>query len=204
MLNQALGTPAIGNAFFDRHDDLEAYWRGLATDNLLLLAPRRVGKTSVMRKMEQQARDLGDLGFIPVFLDVSACASEMSFVEELYRAILDCSPDASLWSRIQESGLGKFVRRVNKIGAKGVTLELVPADARWERLGEELTRVLAKFGRRWLILIDELPVFLLKRLGQDEPEGRQRIKNFLYWMRRLRQQHNDVRGCWRAQSASIP
>ena len=193
MLNQALGGPAIGDAFFDRDHETTAYWRGLATDNLLLLAPRRVGKTSVMKRMEQQSRELGDMGLIPVFLDVSACGSEMSFVEELYRAVLAGSPDSLVWNRIQESGLGKFVRRVSKLGVTGLTLELVPGDTHWERLGEELAQVLSTMERRWLILIDELPVFLLRRLGQDETENRQRIKNFLYWLRRLRQEYRSVR-----------
>jgi hypothetical protein len=46
---------------------------------------------------------------------------------------------------------------------------------------------------RWLIQIDELPVFILNLLNQDAPKDRGRVKEFLYWMRRLRQQHGGVR-----------
>ncbi|MDQ3773238.1 MAG: hypothetical protein M3461_02095 [Pseudomonadota bacterium] len=42
------GPVVRGEDFFDREHEQARFWRDLETDNLLLLAPRRVGKTSLM------------------------------------------------------------------------------------------------------------------------------------------------------------
>jgi uncharacterized protein len=60
-------------------------------------------------------------------------------------------------------------------------------------LGEELADALSKLDGRWLIQVDELPVFVLKLLNQDQPTERARVREFLYWMRRLRQEYSGVR-----------
>jgi hypothetical protein len=53
--------------------------------------------------------------------------------------------------------------------------------------GRGTGRPLSKLDGRWLIQIDELPVFVLKLLNQDQPAERALVREFLYWMRRLRQ-----------------
>jgi len=39
--------PATGKDFFDREDEVKAILESLRRDNILLVAPRRYGKTSV-------------------------------------------------------------------------------------------------------------------------------------------------------------
>lgn len=184
------GAVAEGADFFNRTSEMAKFWRDLDTDNLLLLAPRRVGKTSLMRRM---AADSGVHGFTTIFVDVSDCADELRFVQRLYAAILDSSSGDHLWKRISESALGKTVRRIQKMGGAGFSLEFAPDAASWSRLGEELADALSRLEQRWLIQIDELPVFVLKLLGQGTPEERTRVREFLYWMRRLRQQYTSMR-----------
>ncbi len=63
------------------------------------------------------------------------------------------------------------------------------------RLGRELADALSALGDRWLIQVDELPVFLLKLLAGAEIDGpqRTRVREFLYWMRRLRLEYPSVK-----------
>ena len=184
------GAVAQGPDFFNRVNEIEAFWRDLETDNLLLLAPRRVGKTSLMRKMAENA---AERGFGPVFVDVSDCADELRFVERLYVAILETNAGDRLWNRVKDSWLGQAIQRVQKIGGAGFSVEFRSIDAAWTRLGEELADALSKLDGRWLIQIDELPVFVLKLLNQGEATQRARVREFLYWMRRLRLEHGNVR-----------
>jgi AAA+ ATPase superfamily predicted ATPase len=180
---------------------MTTFWGDLETDNILLLAPRRVGKTSLMRKMSE---DAGGQGMNPVFVDVSDCADELSFVERLYAAVLANNSGDLLWNHIKESWLGKTIQRVQKAGGAGFNIEFKSVEAAWSRLGEELAGALCKLEGRWLIQIDELPVFLLKLLNHDEPAARDRVREFLYWLRRLRLEFGEVRWFRLVPSAWTP
>ncbi|SPF56069.1 conserved hypothetical protein [Candidatus Sulfopaludibacter sp. SbA4] len=181
---------AEGPDFFDRIKEMNNFWRDLETDNLLLLAPRRVGKTALMHKM---AANAGAYGFNIIFVDVSDCSSEMHFMQRLYEAICDADVDDNLWNDLKDSWLGKTVKRVRKIGGAGFSLEFDADGAARTRLSEELADTLSRLEGAWLIQVDELPVFVLKLLNQDASAGRARVREFLYWMRRLRLQYTGVR-----------
>lgn len=184
------GAVAQGDDFFDRKAEIAQFWRDLDTDNLLLLAPRRVGKTSVLRRMAETA---GTQGFPPVFIDVSDCANETAFIRRLYTAVLETHFADTLWEGIKESWIGKLVGRVSKAGGAGFSIEFRSETADWARLGEELAGALSKLDGQWLIEVDELPLFVLKLLNAGEPEQRARTRDFLYWLRRVRQEHRYVR-----------
>jgi hypothetical protein len=189
-MRNVTGAVAEGPDFFDRTKEMNDFWRDLETDNLLLLAPRRVGKTSLMRKM---AANAAAYGFNTISADVSDCSGEMHFVQRLYEAILDTDLGDTLWNSIKDSWFGKTVKRVRKIGGAGFSLEFDPESTAWARLGEELADALSRLEGAWLIQVDELPVFVLKLLNQDAPADRARVREFLYWMRRLRLQYTGVR-----------
>jgi chromosome segregation and condensation protein ScpB len=173
-----------GENFFDRSRELKRYWRDLETDNLLLLAPRRVGKTSVMKRMQLDAEQHG---YCAVFIDVSDAHAEPAFVRRLYQGVLESDAGNGLWNRLKDSWLGKAVRRVRKVGGAGFTVEFDADDgADWYSLGRELADALSHLDGRWLIQVDELPVFVLQLLRRDDPRQRDSVREFLYWMRRLR------------------
>src|ERR1039457_1466390 len=140
-----------------------------------------------MRKMGE---DAVERSMNPGFVDVSDCADELRFVERLYSAVLANNSGDLLWNHIKESWLGKAIQRVQKAGGAGFSVEFRSVEAAWSRLGEELAGALCKLEGRWLIQIDELPVFLL---NHDEPAARDRVREFLYWLRRLRLEFGGVR-----------
>lgn len=189
-MRNVTGAVAEGEEFFDRVDEMTAFWRSLETDNLLLLAPRRVGKTSLMKRM---AEDADHHGFGPLYVDVSDAPDELDFIQRLYRAVLETDAGDRLWNRIKDSWLGQTISRVTKVSGYGFGVEFKDDQAGWTRLGEELADALSRLEGRWLIEVDELPVFLLKLLTPEDGKARGRVREFLYWLRRIRQQFPRVR-----------
>lgn len=190
-MQNVTGQVVVGSNFFDRKAEIARFWSGLETDNLLLLAPRRVGKSSVLRHMKESAPHAG---FTGVYLDVCDCADELRFVQRLYAAILEHHGSADrLWKGITESWLGKTVRRVKKAGAAGFSIEFEGNDLKWDRMGEELAEALEGLEGRTLIQVDELPVFVLKLQNRSDDTDQSRMREFLYWLRRLRQEYPQVR-----------
>jgi len=131
-------------------------------------------------------------GFQALFIDVSDCADEQAFVRRLWSAVLETSLGDRLWERIKGSALGQTIGRVNKAGGAGFSIEFKSDATDWARLGLELADALQRLDGRWLIQIDELPVFVLKLLGQTAQQF-PRIREFLYWLRRLRLTYPNVR-----------
>jgi uncharacterized protein len=187
-MRNVTGAVAEGDDFFDRVREIESFWADLESDSLLLLAPRRVGKTSLMRKMGEQA--LGR-GYSPIFVDVSDCPDELCFVQRLYRTVLETDEGNRLWLRMKDSWLGRTIQRVQKVGGYGFSVEFGQTESAWARQGEEFVDALSRLEGRWLVQVDELPVFLLKLLAPDD--SRSRVREFLYWLRRVRQQFSGIR-----------
>jgi uncharacterized protein len=179
-LNNVLGRPVIGGDFFDREQDLERLWRRLAQDNVLLLAPRRVGKTSLLHRVEHTAEHHGSRA---VYVSVADRTREIDFIIKLYEAI----------GRIESGGkaIGAALRRVRRRLprlrkleiAKIVTAEFADASTEaWQELGDALLQELRDTKQRWVLLIDELPLFVLALLVH----GRERTRTFLNWLRESR------------------
>lgn len=57
-IKNRVGKPVTGDDFFDRVREQRSLWNRLDTDNVLLLAPRRVGKTSLMYRLRDTAEEL--------------------------------------------------------------------------------------------------------------------------------------------------
>jgi uncharacterized protein len=189
-MRNVTGAVARGDDFFDRTAELAHFWQELETDNLLFLAPRRIGKTSILRRIEETA-DARD--YQTAFLDVSDCTDELAFTRRLYTAILATTFSTPVWTSIEHSRLGKLISRVQKVGGVGFNVELRADGGKWAELGEELADALNRLDGRWLLEIDELPVFVLKLLKDGERENSDRIRGFLYWLRRLRLEYPAIR-----------
>jgi hypothetical protein len=92
---------------------------------------------------------------------------------------------------LTKSPVAKFLGKVKKFGVASVfEFELKDdAEAHWATIGEAIVVALAATGSKWLILVDELPIFVLALLRADASGNRAR--DFLNWFRTLRQ-HSDL------------
>ena len=72
MIRINVGKPVQGENFFDRNTERRRLWELLHDQHVLLLSPRRVGKTSLMYRLatEAEARKVDDQGHDPSSDDV--------------------------------------------------------------------------------------------------------------------------------------
>ncbi|MGE0102127.1 MAG: hypothetical protein AB7H86_01985 [Blastocatellales bacterium] len=183
------GRPVFKDDFFDRSKDLAEIWRKLETENLLLLAPRRVGKTSLMYRLLNEIDSYEEIS--GMLISVPDVSDEKDFIERLYRGLLE-SPNGQTrlkrhWNSFKSSTIGRLFKNIESIGIKDV-FEVAWREARekdWVDLGGEFFDLLRQMDGRWVIMIDELPVFVLNLIKKDPSASR--AKTFLYWLRGLRQ-----------------
>jgi len=186
-----VGQPVEGEDFFDRIQEIASMWRSLEGNSLLLLAPRRVGKTSLMKAMVTQAEAKG---FQAVFLSLEDTIDEADFVQQLLRVIARHKPKSIEKLLLQaRNGFWKStLKRIKKVGGFGMSLELNDEEkAHWRELIQGLGDLLSSLDRPWLLVIDELPLFILKLLREDESAERASV--FLHNLRELRQRHPNLR-----------
>jgi hypothetical protein len=184
-MRNVTGNVVRGDDFFDRETEIADFWEMLEAHNLLLLSPRRVGKTSLMLRMQEQA---ASHGYRAIFFDTSDVADEAAFVKRLFAALeKTTASDEHFWEQLKNSPVGRWCGRIKGIGGIGFKLDLaLEADKDWAELGEALARQLSQEQTRWLIEIDELPVFVLRLLQNGGDGAPERVRRFLYWLRRLR------------------
>jgi uncharacterized protein len=145
IVRNIAGNNALGSDFFDRKREVARYWDKLETDNLLLLAPRRVGKTSIMKTMASEA---SRYGFAAVYVDVSDSESELRFVQKVWSSLLSDCPDVAARDQIsgwlKNSWAADLGKTFKKAGGCGFSIELDAGQASWQQVGEEVSSLLAE------------------------------------------------------------
>jgi uncharacterized protein len=175
-----MGRLAEGAAFFDREEVIGRAWHLLETSNLLLLAPRRVGKSSLLYRMKEQGPSRA---FKTLYLSVPDAEDELDFIKRLVRAFRGASGAAGSWLAAFKENLPEDLEVV--IRASLVELKARKFD--WRRPAEELETLLGKADSQTLLLIDELPL-LIGSIVHEDGTGR-RAERFLNWLKRLREQY---------------
>lgn len=176
----SMGRLAEGDAFFDREEVLTRAWDLLETSNLLLLAPRRVGKSSLLNRMHA---DGADRGYNTLYLSVPDAEDELDFIRRLVRAIRDSDWAPGGWVEFFRSKIPADLELVLKTSL----LELKAKNFDWRRPAEELETLLKSADAKTLLLVDELPL-LIGSIVHEDPEGT-RAERFLLWLKRLREQY---------------
>lgn len=121
------GSPVENNDFFDRPRDLARLQREMENSaNLLLTAPRRVGKTSLVLRLCALERQAGRSA---IFLNVEGCHDELAFAEKLVDRLNECGFHPETLSRIALT-FRKARQALSgmKVGAAGVDMEMGAAD----------------------------------------------------------------------------
>lgn len=188
------GTPVKGENFFGRTKEIDDIWDRLATDHVLLTAPRRVGKTSIMFRLQNTAASREEW-FGAVYYSAEAALDETAFVAGLFAEIAKSPRCGHVADALSRNRRGELAARVAKLSVAALSMELRNTTTTWSTLAAELQD--AVYGLppqgRLLVMVDELPVFLQRLLALD----RSRAEAFLSWFRSFRQgrpeRSNDVR-----------
>jgi AAA+ ATPase superfamily predicted ATPase len=159
-------------------------WELLTNGNhLLISAPRRVGKTSLVRRLVDDAHKAG---WKALFLNVESEDSEISFL----RVFVDGLKEQKNWfGKTKDSTFSKLGDLLQSMEVELKAESVGSMTVKWSQtkatdLKAQLLDLLRLMGDG-LIVIDELPI-LLNRIAKSE-NGKQRAESFLHWLRSFRQ-----------------
>jgi hypothetical protein len=181
-ISSKVGPPVTDSDFFNREAEQRQMWEALHGHDVLLLAPRRVGKTSLMLRLRDTANAQG---LEAAYLSVQGAEDEVEFVRKLYESVSGLGSAPGIFKQLGKGPVGRILKRTRKVTLAKLGLELKDGDP-WTDLGAALAEALDSHQGRRLVLIDEIPVFILTLLRKD-PSG-ERARRFLSWFRGLRQQ----------------
>jgi hypothetical protein len=181
-MNITIGSIVVGPDFFDREELIERIWGILQADSILLSAPRRVGKSSIMRKLFDQPRS----DFQPIWLDCQDYGGPEDLVTDLTLRAGELLQDPRHFFR---KALKSALENVEEMGIWQLKLKLrEQVTDNWQAKGESvLKETLAHPGTRLLIILDELPILLHKLMTRDGDRGKAAAQDLLDWLRHVRQ-----------------
>lgn len=175
-----VGAPVTGENLHGREEELDELWSRIKINSILLSSPRRFGKTSLVKEMERAPRD----GFEVVYLDVESVDSVQEFVSRLAEAL----PKPA-----QRTLLRRFAKKLRE-NVEEIELSYLRMKLREStkedcmRDGEDLFDMLQDAEKPHIIVVDELPSFLLNL--ESAGVQSQSIGMVLRWLRQMRQAHD--------------
>lgn len=182
-IKNKIGTPVTGDDFYGRTLELSRAHRYLdECQSLLLSAPRRIGKTSLAKRL---LSDKKEQKWKCIYLDLQGIETKEEFLRRLVEAFSEAG--------VMEKGSRKvkdFFEAFFK-AAEGLDLGILKIDLKRHDNVEALYNRLSEtfdYDKDTLIIIDELPLFLGKLIDEGETGGKE-VAFMLNWLRSLR--HRD-------------
>lgn len=182
----SIGKTATGENFFLRNDIVYEIYEALEEgQNLLLSAPRRVGKTSIIHYIKDNPID----EYYCVYVDTEDVSDSQTFFKVLLKAIFDIENKNRFLKTIEKAGkkIKGFLSSIDNVEVGGVKIDFnEKADEKpdyYEKFKDFLEKVDLD-NRKILLMIDEFPVTI--EHIRDE-QGEQAARNFLKQNRAIRQ-----------------
>ena len=140
-----------------RDEFIKKMWHILERDSIVLVSERRIGKTSVIRKMENEPLE----GWHPIYLALESVRSPKEFIKRNYNAV---DPILSKRSR----ALTRLAGLLDRIGGTKAGNWHVPAlEEYWkELLAAILLDIAENFEERVVFFWDELPL-MISNISKD-------------------------------------
>lgn len=182
-MRRATGNWVAGDQFWDREAELSQFIERLDEGaHLMLVAPRRIGKTSLMKEAARRIEDR----YLCLYIDLQKAQSSADAVVELSVAAHRFQP---LWDKaksIFQNVLKDAVESI-KVDDLTVTLRSGLTAGDWQAKGDRLFEILAGNEKPVVLLFDELPILVNRLLkGNDyviTPERREAADAYLSWLR---------------------
>jgi uncharacterized protein len=191
MVENVTGPPVTAENLFGRTHEIATLWsRVQSGQNILLLAPRRVGKTSLMHELRRAPRPT----WVVFYSDLERCNKPAELIADMLAHLSSDNRtrtffDAALKYVPFRRGIAAILGRVKSFSViEQLRVELseeISEDWRSAalRLHERLSNT--PNGMKILFIQDELPILLGKLL--KSPAGRKDAEAILEWLRTLRQ-----------------
>lgn len=183
MIDNITGSPVVGSNFFGREKELEYIWKHIQKGNSVVLsAPRRVGKSSLAKKVLQQAKDAG---WNSMEINLEEIKSEEGFLKVFIKEL----QKQDWWektkgksSELIEALLSGFKLSGEAFGVKGSFEYQKGKEDSYDNL-----KKLLNHAEDTLIMVDEVTVLLNSFIESDPTNGKRNAEFFLNWLRSFRQ-----------------
>lgn len=183
-LKREVGNWVDGDRFWDRVHEVAQFIEYLDEGaHLLLIAPRRTGKTSLMREVSRRISDR----YICVHADLEDCRTPTDAIVTLSVATREHRP---LWSKVRD-GFSHLLGKADELKVDEVVIKLRDGmgDA-WQQTGDRYFAELAAADRPVVLFVDELPILVNRMLQTGEAAaGRAAVDVFMSWLRSIAQQY---------------
>ena len=161
-----------GTDFFGRDDLLSRIWDQInKSQNLVITGPRRYGKTSIMRRIKDEA---SSDGYRPVMIDLESIYSPQEFVARV-----------KVETKIHDLTETEKQKRVD---------ELEDQAEQWQPYGQKMFQRLNKKKIKNLFILDEVPYMLDSFMEKDAEDKKatdkaviEKTKEFLAWFKKQRE-----------------
>lgn len=173
---------------YGRNAEVSAIYRLFGADHdVAMPGPRRLGKTFLLDRLVEAS---DKHGWIAIKVDVAGCADPRAFFRELCDKIAAKNSRGDQAIKFLQQRVGQLLApRADPAGSWYQPLTSVDYETYVERL---LKAMNDEPERRWVLLIDELPIFL-KGLHDKEGQGVKAARNFMNLFSRLRAANPRVR-----------
>ena len=175
------GGTVQGEAIIGRDNEIRELWDRLEKQSVIVTSERRVGKTSVLRKMSENPVR----GWIPLLCFVEQCGHPIECVEQVYKEAEqnEISSMKGVWLKRVRA----FYKTLADTQVAGWHLPKLLSN--WKGLlGNLVEDVCENTGHRMLVMLDEFPLMVAKVCNQ--PEGGPALAmDLLDTLRALRQKH---------------
>jgi len=185
-LGRGYGNWVMGDQFYDRTVELSLFAELMDQGaNLLVVAPRRIGKTSLLRESERRLQTK----YLCLQVDLQKASSPADAILELSIAT---RPHLPLWSRVTGlfgNLLDQIAGRIQSLKKSDVTVALRAGinPGNWQSRGDRLLELVAQSEKPAIIFLDELPILVSRILkGSDfkiTPERREVVESLMSWIR---------------------
>lgn len=163
-----------------RNNEIARYWGVLERQGLVISAERRIGKTHIVLKMQDECRN----GYLPIYQDLEGVHSIADLVRSIYGTVQQSS-------RASPSLKARIVKWSGLLPGKIAGVDLPTADSAWRVLLSDAFEDLISIadGRLILMLWDEFPLMLHDLQCGEGADAAIQLLDFLRALRLARADH---------------
>ncbi len=173
------GPIAEGKDYFDRPEIEEEFWRRVkAGHHIRFLAPRRVGKTSIMKHITANPQS----GFICFYENIQSITSMSALFQRIFEMVLKCANK-------KEKAKSWMLGVTKKFNIKEITATGVKFDSKGLDFTKELSDLLdsmVEVEHHVILFLDEFPEIINKMRKRGADSEAEAIE-ILHQLRELRQ-----------------
>jgi len=155
-ITPSTGGPVSHNNIIGRDEEIKLFWSKLEKQGITLFAERRLGKSSILRKIEAD----GQKGFIPIYKPIEGISSP----ENVATVLLDRVKEMNLIDEGLSKKLKNFYNKTTEVVEEVKGIKLKKLEYTWQKqLFYLFKKLLEKHKDKIIvIMLDEFSIFLDK------------------------------------------